>query len=248
MIDMDDDRHRTVHCSGDRDMPMIDVYAAADLFPAGSERSLGEEFCMAILRAEGIATPGPFHLNDTAAYIHRMDSSSVQTAATACDRTVRVQVVSPPAALSRTRQKQLVKEVTEIVAKIAGDPTQAGRTWVLLTEAAEVGWGISGTAFGGEEFAVLAAKARGAGYAGDVPPAPKTCGRATGRPISLRLQIDQRRRAVARGRVCSWHSDRGERANRKVALWLRAASRNAASPNIAFTQNAAAHATEISRL
>jgi len=34
---------------------------------------------------------------------------------------------------------------------------------VLLTEAAEGGWGISGTAFGGEEFAALAAKARGAG-------------------------------------------------------------------------------------
>ena len=98
MIDMDDDRHRTVLYSGETDMPMIDVYAAADLFPAGSERSLGEEFCMAILRAEGVATPGPFHRNNTAACIHRMDSSSVQTAATACARTVRVQVVSPPVA------------------------------------------------------------------------------------------------------------------------------------------------------
>jgi hypothetical protein len=29
--------------------------------------------------------------------------------------------------------------------------------WVLLTEAAEGGWGIAGTAFGGEEFAALAA-------------------------------------------------------------------------------------------
>jgi hypothetical protein len=53
---------------------------------------------MAILRAEGVATPGPFHRNNTAACIHRMDSSSVQTAATACARTVRVQVVSPPVA------------------------------------------------------------------------------------------------------------------------------------------------------
>jgi phenylpyruvate tautomerase PptA (4-oxalocrotonate tautomerase family) len=54
----------------------------------------------------------------------------------------------------------LVKEATEIVAKISGDPSQAGRTWVLLTEAAEGGWGIAGTAFGREEFAALAAKSR----------------------------------------------------------------------------------------
>jgi phenylpyruvate tautomerase PptA (4-oxalocrotonate tautomerase family) len=52
----------------------------------------------------------------------------------------------------------LVKEATEIVAKISGDPSQSGRTWVLLTEAAEVGWGIAGTAFGREEFAALASE------------------------------------------------------------------------------------------
>jgi phenylpyruvate tautomerase PptA (4-oxalocrotonate tautomerase family) len=69
-----------------------------------------------------------------------------------------VQVVTPPGALSRAGQKQLVAEVTEIVARISSDPTQAGRTWVLLTEAAEGGWGIAGTAFGKEEFAALAAR------------------------------------------------------------------------------------------
>jgi len=143
-------------------MPMIDVYATTDLFPAGTDRQLGEELTMAILRAEGVATPGPFHLNNTAAYIHRMDPSAVQTAATANARTVRVQVITPPGALTREGQKKLVKEVTEIITKISGDPSQAGRTWVLLTEAAEGGWGLAGTAFGREEFAELAAKARNA--------------------------------------------------------------------------------------
>jgi phenylpyruvate tautomerase PptA (4-oxalocrotonate tautomerase family) len=47
--------------------------------------------------------------------------------------------------------------VTQIVARIAGDPNQGSRTWVLLTEAAEGGWGIAGTAFGREEFAAIAA-------------------------------------------------------------------------------------------
>ena len=60
--------------------------------------------------------------------------------------------------LSREAQKQLVAEVTQIVARIAGDASQAQRTWVLLTEAAEGGWGIAGTAFGRQEFAALAAR------------------------------------------------------------------------------------------
>jgi len=106
-------------------MPMIDVYAPADLFPAGTDGRLGKELTMAVLRAEGVATPGPFHLNNTAAFIHRMDPHAVHTAATDSARTARVQVITPPAALTREGQKQLVKEITEIVTKISGDPSQA---------------------------------------------------------------------------------------------------------------------------
>lgn len=138
-------------------MPMIDVYAAKDLFPKGSERDLGQALTFALLRAEGVRDPGPTHLNNTGVYLHRMEPNTVQTAASPSARTVRVQVVTPPAALTREGQKQLVKEATEIVTKFSGDPTQAGRTWVLLTEAAEGGWGIAGIAFGREEFAALAA-------------------------------------------------------------------------------------------
>lgn len=136
-------------------MPMIDVYAASDLFPEGSDRSLAAELTAALLRAEGVVTPGPTHLENTGAYIHRMPASAVHTAGTDEARTVRVQVVTPPAALSRDGQKKLVAEATQIVARISGDPSQAARTWVLLTEAAEGGWGIAGTAFGREEFATL---------------------------------------------------------------------------------------------
>jgi hypothetical protein len=77
-------------------MPMIDIFAASDLFPAGADRQLGEELTLAVLRAEGVVKPGPFHLNNTAAYIHRMAPSTVQTAATSAARTVRVQIVTPP--------------------------------------------------------------------------------------------------------------------------------------------------------
>lgn len=136
-------------------MPMIDVYAASDLFPEGADRALAAELTAALLRAEGVVTPGPAHLNNTGAYIHRMPASTIHTAGTDAARTVRVQVITPPAALSRDGQKQLVAEATEIVARISGDSSQAGRTWVLLSEAAEGGWGIAGTAFGREEFASL---------------------------------------------------------------------------------------------
>lgn len=144
-------------------MPMIDVYAPADLFPAGTDRQLGEALTLAVLRAEGVAAPGPFHSDNTAVYIHRMEAAAVQTAATALARTVRVQIITPPGSLDRAGQKQIVREATEIVAKIAGDATQPARTWVLLTEAVEGGWGMFGTAFGQEEFAALAAKAKAPG-------------------------------------------------------------------------------------
>ena len=138
-------------------MPMIDVYAPTDLLPIGSDRRIGEELTRAVLRAEGVSAPSPFHLENTAAFIHGMDPAAVQTAAQALPRTIRVQIITPPAALTRSGQKQLVKDVTAIMADICGDATQSTRTWVLLTEAAEGGWGIAGTAFGREEFAALAA-------------------------------------------------------------------------------------------
>jgi phenylpyruvate tautomerase PptA (4-oxalocrotonate tautomerase family) len=75
---------------------------------------------------------------------------------------VRIQIVTPPGSLNRDGQKQIVKEATEIVARVAGDATLPARTWVVLTEAVEGGWGMFGTAFGKEEFAALAAKAAAA--------------------------------------------------------------------------------------
>jgi phenylpyruvate tautomerase PptA (4-oxalocrotonate tautomerase family) len=68
--------------------------------------------------------------------------------------------LTPPGVLNRDAQRGLVKELTEIVADVAGDSTQRGRTWVLLTEAAEGSWGIAGTAYGREEFAAAGSASR----------------------------------------------------------------------------------------
>jgi len=143
-------------------MPMIDIYAPADLFPAGADSELGDELTHAVLRAEGVASPGPFHLDNTAAFIHRLPASAISTASTAAARTVRVQIITPPGALNRDGQRQIVREATEIVTRISGDEGQGKRTWVILAEAAEGGWGLAGTAFGREEFGALAARAAAA--------------------------------------------------------------------------------------
>jgi phenylpyruvate tautomerase PptA (4-oxalocrotonate tautomerase family) len=140
-------------------MPMIDVYAPADIFPADADEQLGSELTHAVLRAEGVAQPGAFHLGNTAAFIHRLPPSAISTANTPAARTVRVQIVTPPGSLNRDGQRQITSEATQIIAKTAGDPDLAGRTWVILTEAAEGGWGIAGTAFGVEEFTALAKNA-----------------------------------------------------------------------------------------
>jgi phenylpyruvate tautomerase PptA (4-oxalocrotonate tautomerase family) len=140
-------------------MPMIDVYAPSDLLPVGSDRRIGEALTLAVLRAEGVAAPGPFHLENTAAFIHKMEPATVQTAAQPLARMVRIQIITPPGALTGDGQKQLVKDATGMIADICGDPSLAKRTWVLLAEA-EGGWGIGGTAFGRDEFTALAAAAR----------------------------------------------------------------------------------------
>jgi len=141
-------------------MPMIDVYAPADLFPLDADAEIGRELTLAVLRAEGHTEEviPAFFTTNTAAFVHRLPI--VTTAAEPSARAVRVQIVTPPNSLNREGQRQITREATEIVTRIAGG--SAVTTWVVLTEAAEGGWGLGGTAFGVEEFAALAAQAAAA--------------------------------------------------------------------------------------
>jgi phenylpyruvate tautomerase PptA (4-oxalocrotonate tautomerase family) len=56
----------------------------------------------------------------------------------------------------RVTEPKLVLMVTD---RACGACPQKNRTWILLTEAAEGGWGIAGTALGKLEFADLVARA-----------------------------------------------------------------------------------------
>jgi phenylpyruvate tautomerase PptA (4-oxalocrotonate tautomerase family) len=63
-----------------------------------------------------------------------------------------VQVLTPVGVLGRDKQLGVVRELTDIVAAAAGDPTLTERTWVLITESPEGGWGINGHANTGADI------------------------------------------------------------------------------------------------
>jgi phenylpyruvate tautomerase PptA (4-oxalocrotonate tautomerase family) len=69
---------------------------------------------------------------------------------------VRVQVLTPVGVLDRDKQLGVVRELTDLVAAAAGDPTLKERTWVLLTESPEGGWGVGGHANTGADLATAA--------------------------------------------------------------------------------------------
>jgi len=95
---------------------------------------------------------------NTAAFVHEMPSSSLSNVDG--DSTyVRVQVLTNAGALDRDKQLAVVSRLTEIVADAAGDPSLADRTWVLLTEAPDGGWGLAGHANTNEEL-IAAARAQ----------------------------------------------------------------------------------------
>jgi phenylpyruvate tautomerase PptA (4-oxalocrotonate tautomerase family) len=136
-------------------MPMIDVYAPAGTFE--SKHGLARDLAKAVMRWEGVPEI-PLFADNTAAFIHDLPEDAISTASGASNY-VRVQVLTPLGVLDRDKQLGVVKELTEIVAAAAGDPTLAERTWVLLTESPEGGWGIAGHA---NTLADIAAAARAA--------------------------------------------------------------------------------------
>jgi phenylpyruvate tautomerase PptA (4-oxalocrotonate tautomerase family) len=57
-----------------------------------------------------------------------------------------VQVLTNANALDREKQLAVVAELTNLIAAAAHDPSLTTRTWVLLTEAPDGGWGLAGHA------------------------------------------------------------------------------------------------------
>jgi phenylpyruvate tautomerase PptA (4-oxalocrotonate tautomerase family) len=145
-------------------MPMIDVYAAAGTF--ADKHQLAVDLATAVMTIEQVPDIPMFRQN-TAAFVHDLSADSLANV-DGDSSYVRVQVLTNSGALDRGQQLTVVRQLTDVIAKAAGDPALPDRTWVLLTEAPEGGWGLHGHANTNAEL-VSAARAQIAELAKNPP-------------------------------------------------------------------------------
>src|SRR6478609_6740277 len=131
-----------IRTEGASPMPMIDVYAAAGTF-ADTHR-LAVDLATAVMTIEQVPDIPMFRQN-TAAFVHELPAGSLSNV-DGDSGYVRIQVLTNAGALDRGKQLAVVERLTAIAADAAGDPALAERTWVLLTEAPDGGWGLAGHA------------------------------------------------------------------------------------------------------
>lgn len=131
---------------------MIDVYATTGTF--ADKHTLARDLAAAVMRWEKVPKLPLFQKN-TAAFIHDLPRDAISNV-DGDSNYVRVQVLTPVGVLDREKQLGVVSELTAIVAKAAADPALAERTWVLIYESPEGGWGIRGHANTGADIAGLA--------------------------------------------------------------------------------------------
>ena len=136
-------------------MPMIDVYAASGMFT--DKHRLARDLATAVMTIEQVPDIPMFRKN-TAAFIHELPADSLSNV-DGDSGYVRVQVLTNAGALDRGKQLAVVARLTELIAEAAGDPGLTERTWVLLTEATDGGWGLNGHANSNEDL-VRTARAR----------------------------------------------------------------------------------------
>jgi phenylpyruvate tautomerase PptA (4-oxalocrotonate tautomerase family) len=136
-------------------MPMIDVYATAGTFT--DKHQLAADLAAAVMTIEQVPDIPMFRQN-TAAFIHDLPAGALANV-DGDTNYVRIQVLTNAGALDRSKQLAVVERLTNIAAEAAGDPALASRTWVLLTEAPDGGWGLGGHAHTNNEL-VAAARAQ----------------------------------------------------------------------------------------
>jgi phenylpyruvate tautomerase PptA (4-oxalocrotonate tautomerase family) len=136
-------------------MPMIDVYATRGTFK--DPKSLARELAATLMKIEKVPDIPMFRQN-TAGFVHDLPSGALSNV-NGDGNYVRVQVLTNAGALDRDKQLAVVRQFTDLVAAAAGDASLADRTWVLLTEAVEGGWGLAGHANTNAEL-IAAARAQ----------------------------------------------------------------------------------------
>jgi phenylpyruvate tautomerase PptA (4-oxalocrotonate tautomerase family) len=131
---------------------MIDVYAKEGTFK--DRKTLAKNLAAAVMRWEKVPDLALFKDN-TAAFVHDLPADAISNVS-GDSNYVRVQVLTPVGVLDRDKQLGVVRELTDIVAAAASDPTLTQRTWVLITESPEGGWGVDGHANTGADIAAAA--------------------------------------------------------------------------------------------
>jgi phenylpyruvate tautomerase PptA (4-oxalocrotonate tautomerase family) len=133
-------------------MPMIDIYATAGTF--SDPHTLAKDAAATVKSIEQVPDI-PMFCKNTAAFVHELKSVALSNV-DGDTNYVRVQVLTNAGALDRPKQIAVVRQLTDLVAKAAGDDSLKERTWVLLTEAVQGGWGLWGHAHNNDEIVTAA--------------------------------------------------------------------------------------------
>lgn len=135
-------------------MPMIDIFAAEGTF--ADARRLAMNAAAAVKAVEQVPDIPMFRKN-TAAFIHELPREAMANA-DGDSNYVRIQVLTNFGALDAEKRLAVVRTLTDLVVDAANDPSLADRTWVLLTEAPDGGWGLWGRAHTNQDL-IAAARA-----------------------------------------------------------------------------------------
>jgi phenylpyruvate tautomerase PptA (4-oxalocrotonate tautomerase family) len=136
-------------------VPMIDVYAPSGTF--SDTHQLAVDLARTLMTIEGVPDIPMFRQN-TAAFVHALPEGAMSNVDGESTH-VRVQVLTNAGALDRDKQLAVVSQFTELIAAAAAEASASRKTWVLLTEAVDGGWGLEGHAHTNAEL-VDAARAQ----------------------------------------------------------------------------------------
>jgi phenylpyruvate tautomerase PptA (4-oxalocrotonate tautomerase family) len=133
-------------------MPMIDIFAAEGTF--ADPHRLAMNAAAAVKAVEQVPDIPMFRKN-TAAFVHELPREAMANV-DGDSNYVRVQVLTNFGALDGEKKLAVVRKLTDLVVDAANDPALADRTWVLLTEAPDGGWGLWGRAHTNQDLIAAA--------------------------------------------------------------------------------------------
>jgi phenylpyruvate tautomerase PptA (4-oxalocrotonate tautomerase family) len=124
-------------------LSLVDVFAPDGAFE--EPHDLAQELAATLARIEG-ASAAARPRGNTAAFVHYLPRVAVSDVDGA-SYLVRVEVLTSAGFLDRNQKETVICQFTDIIASAAGREELRDRTWVVLTEASDDGWGFQGRAY-----------------------------------------------------------------------------------------------------